>query len=258
MVIVILEKWPFMSPAKILKNLLKKLFRVFGADIVRTRNSPELTMLGLRAIQFTTIIDVGANTGQFATTIRHHFPHAQVYCFEPLPAAFNELEKWAAAQGGYVTAINKAIGDEEGSIEMWLHEDHTPSSSLLETTGLTEEYYPITGKKKKINVEQTTLDAALSGVSEVTDQASVTLVKMDVQGYEDRVIAGGENTLRNAKACLLEISLDTLYENQAEFKGLLLQLDKIGYRYAGNYSQNYADDGHVVFIDAVFINKNSK
>lgn len=72
---------------------------------------------------------------------------------------------------------------------MFLHEVHTPSSSLLATTKLTEQHYSFTRGQKHILVRQTTLDAALDEMS--TDLDSEILIKLDVQGHEDRVIGGG-------------------------------------------------------------------
>jgi len=56
-----------------------------------------------------------------------------------------------------------------------------------------------------------------------------------------------------AKASILEVCLDKLYEGQAEFKEITELLYELGFKYAGNLNQTYADDGHVIFIDAVFV-----
>jgi hypothetical protein len=63
----------------------------------------------------------------------------------------------------------------------------------------------------------------------------------------------GIETFRKARVCILEICLDKLYENQANFEAILSLLYGLGYRYAGNLDQTYADDGHVIFIDALFL-----
>ena len=60
---------------------------------------------------------------------------------------------------------------------------------------------------------------------------------------------------RKARACILEINLDRLYEDQADFQDLVNLLHSIGYRYIGNLDQTYAEDGHVIFIDSVFIRR---
>ncbi len=80
------------------------------------------------------------------------------------------------------------------------------------------------------------------------------LIKLDVQGYEDRVVSGGSRTLNMAKACIAEISLlDRLYEDQSDFRDIISRLYELGYDYACNLNQSYANDGHVIYIDAVFV-----
>lgn len=234
-----------------LARFIKTGFNLAGFDIFRRKNSPALTLLGLQSRPIRTVIDVGANTGQFAKKISGFFPEATIYCFEPLPEPFNKLSTWAKTQKGRVTPFNLAIGDKEGEAEMFLHEDHTPSSSLLATTKLTEHYYPFTKEQKRISVKQTTLDIALEEVK--TDLSSEILIKLDVQGYEARVIAGGHKTFAKASACILEVCLDGLYEGQAGFNELLMMLEELGYRYVGNLDQVYGEDGHCIFLDAVFL-----
>lgn len=132
------------------------------------------------------------------------------------------------------------------------HLDHSPSSSFLKTTNICETLYPFTKRQTFSSIKLTTLDKI------IVDNLSPPLIpeiliKLDVQGYEDRVIRGGTETFRKARACILEINLDQLYENQATFKAILVLLDNLGYHYAGNLDQVYADDGHVIYIDAVFM-----
>lgn len=240
-----------MKPESIVKNSIKAAFRAFGMDIVRRKNNPSLTLLGLRDLPFNTIIDVGANTGQFARKISIFFPNARLYCFEPLPEPFDALTSWARTEKGRVTTFNLAIGEDESDVEMFLHEDHTPSSSLLATTELTNRHFPFTKSQKQILVRQTTLDTALAHVQ--SELSPNILIKLDVQGYEDRVIAGGRQIFEMATACILEVSLDSLYEGQAGFRELLALLDSLDFRYRGNLDQTYCEDGHCIFLDAVFV-----
>jgi hypothetical protein len=79
------------------------------------------------------------------------------------------------------------------------------------------------------------------------------LLKLDVQGFEDRVLRGAGRMLALCKAVVLEVCLDPLYEGQADFHGLAQLLHEAGFRYAGNLDQAYGEDGRVVFLDAVFV-----
>lgn len=245
-----------MNPFLIFNNAVKKAFKVLGFDLVRKKNSPELTLLGLGRFPFRTIIDVGANTGQFAKRILGILPEAKIYCFEPLPDTYNILSRWSEKQKGRVVSVNLAIGEKERDVEMFLHEDHTPSSSLLCTTNMNQKLYPFTKRKRKIWVKQMPLDSVLE--QSATEFLPPLLIKVDVQGYEDRVIAGGHKTFSAASACILEVVLDHLYEGQADFLVILLMLKEMGYRYAGNLSQAYGNDGHCIFLDAVFVKRETK
>lgn len=233
-----------------LKQLINKTFNQIGLDITRVSEAPKHTLLGLCQLPIRSVIDVGANRGQFARTISKVFPDADIYCFEPLPDPFKELNKWAESQNGRVKIFNMALGDSEGTVEMLSHLEHSPSSSLLRTTEVCQRLYPFTKKQTAISVKLATLDKVMANLPEppVPD----VLIKLDVQGYEDRVIRGGTETFRKARACILEVCLDKLYENQTTFKDILVLLYDLGFHYAGNLEQVYGDDGHVIYIDAAF------
>lgn len=243
-----------MRPKRLIKQNLKKIFRSFGIEVTRVKNCTEVNLLGLKEYSFETIIDIGANVGQFAQIISKDFPNATIHCFEPLPEPYAVLAEWAKSQSGKIISYNLAIGDNNNEqVEIFLHEDHTPSSSLLASTSLKEDLYPFIKNQKNIIVKQKTLDTAINESGE--NLKGNVLLKLDVQGFEDRVLLGASDTLKRASACILEVCLDKLYEGQADFYDLIEILKKSGYVYKGNLDQAYADDGHCIFIDAVFINK---
>ena len=221
-----------------------------GLDIIRLHKNPMHTLLGLRGLRIQTVIDVGANKGQFSSYIRSVFPQACLYCFEPLPGPYKELQQWASLQKN-VKLFNLALGDAEGTAKMFHHVEHSTSSSLLSSTELSEALYPFTQRQETIVVPLATLDGALDRVNEFL--LPEILIKLDVQGYEERVIDGGRRIFSEAKACIVEVCLDELYSGQADFKRLVLTLYDLGFHYIGNLDQNFGDDGHVIFLDAVFI-----
>jgi FkbM family methyltransferase len=198
------------------------------------------------------VIDIGANDGGFAKHVRRIFPNAHILCFEPLPEVFKRLQAWSDSQGtNNVTALNVALGDTEGHTQMQRHSNHSASSSFLRTTEVAHEIYPITASQELVSVAITTLDNAISELS--LSLAPEIFVKIDVQGYEDRVIRGGPRTFGKARACMLEVNVDSLYEGQATFLQLVTDLDLLGFRYAGNVEQIYGRDGHAIFVDAMFV-----
>src|SRR5262245_31567665 len=115
------------------KRAVKRALGVMGLDLVRVKPDEKLKLLGLRDVR--TILDVGANAGQFAALARKVFPDAAIHCFEPQPDAFRALEAWCARDGGgRAKAYNVALGEREGTVEMWAGLDWDLSSSLLKST----------------------------------------------------------------------------------------------------------------------------
>ncbi len=212
------------------------------------------SFIRIRNLQINTVIDVGANEGQFASYISKIFPKATIHCFEPLPEVFEKLSRWGKSKNDKIKTYNVALGDFEGEIEMFYHTEHSPSSSILKTTEICESIYPFTKSQKIVKVKQMTLDKAVDTFNIPLNPE--ILIKLDVQGYEDRVIKGGEKTFKKAKVCIVEVNLYELYKGQPNFKEISDLLYSLGFKYVGNLDQAYENDGRVVYIDAVFISKN--
>ncbi len=225
-----------------------RLFNFIGKIL-----SPEWDsrLLGISKLKIQTVLDIGANNGQFAKKIAKIFPNANIYAFEPVPVAFIKLKQWAKKQGEKVKVFQLALGDENRELEINSHKMFSASSSFLSTTELSERKYPMTQKQEKIMVAQQKLDEV--AIANGKDLISDILIKLDVQGYEDKVIAGGIETFKRSKACIVEISLDKLYEGQPNFKDIFSLLSNLGYEYKGNIDQVNDRDGHIIFFNAVFI-----
>lgn len=91
-------------------------------------------LLGIRQLNIQTIIDIGANKGQFAKKMRRYFPQAQIFAFEPLPLPYQQLQQWGDRQQNRVRTFNLALGDRVDELEINSHVLFTASSSLLPTT----------------------------------------------------------------------------------------------------------------------------
>ena len=230
------------------RTVLHQILQYMGIDIVRWYKVPENTLLGLKEHDIRTVLDIGANTGQSARFYRQVFPNALIYSFEPLPIAYAELNAWAQTQNGKVRAVNVALGDHDGAMVMKEHADFSPSSSFLERTPHSVSLFPQTSRQKDVQVNMARLDA----VAKDLEIKPGILVKMDVQGFEDRVIEGGRAVLSQSVACIMEVSLQPLYEGQPTFKDLCLLMDGLGFEYAGNILQIYDEKGRVIYLDALF------
>jgi FkbM family methyltransferase len=229
-----------------MKEHLKRFVNLFGYDIIDSRNSPRKNLLGLREYCFQTIIDVGANIGQFAQYISTVFPGVNIYSFEPLKDPYKILKEWVNNQSNEnIKCFNVALGEREGDVTIFKDIADTTCSSMLESC-TTKEIEPI-------QVTMTTLDKIVKKLS--LPIIPELLIKLDVEGYEDKVIREGKETFRKARAAILEIQIDHILEGQAQFRDILQLMEDLGFRYAGNLSQWYAADGHVAYVNALFLKR---
>ena len=80
------------------------------------------------------------------------------------------------------------------------------------------------------------------------------LIKVDVQGYEDKVIAGGERTFQRADLAIVESSFEVLYEEQPLFDDIYQQLVRLGFVYRGAIDQMMSTkDGRPLQADSIFV-----
>jgi FkbM family methyltransferase len=203
----------------------------------------------LKRLQIRTVVDIGANVGQFARLAHAVLPEATIYSFEPLPDCHRQLLGALSGFAGF-HAINCAVGDAAGELDIWMSA-HSPSSSFLPMTRVHEAAYPESRHNSMVRVRVRPLDE----IAKQLDLRDNLFVKIDVQGYEGAVLKGGEATLRRAAVILVETSFTTLYRGQLLFGELLNQLGALGFRFFGNMSQ-YDDpsSGCPLFADSFFFN----
>ena len=113
--------------SKPMKACVKGLFRRFGLEI---KWIPPYEHYGwLRECGIRTVLDVGANVGQFASMIHRLIPSATLHSFEPLEDCYRQLRNKMGSVKGF-HAFNIALGDRNGREQIY-RSDYTPSSSLL-------------------------------------------------------------------------------------------------------------------------------
>lgn len=201
----------------------------------------------LRQMGFRTVFDVGANTGQFVGEARKIAPDAFIYSFEPLGACFEALRD-ARRDDPRFRAFHVALGEEPGEVTMHRN-DYSQSSSLLPMAELHKRAFPETRHSTPETVQVKRLDDI---VADLTIERPA-LLKIDVQGFEAKVIAGATETLKLADVIIVETGVEALYEGQALFDDVYRMLYDRGFRYRGNHNQLLSpDDGRVLQADAFF------
>ncbi len=204
--------------------------------------------LAKQGISPKTVLDVGANVGQFAVAAAKLFPHAKILSFEPLPECVDQLKKNVEVLNN-ISVYPIAVGDSEGEVQFHVN-SHSHSSSILPLTSSHRQAFPEAQESNEIRVNVSTLDKILSGV----DIKRPCLLKLDVQGYEVHALRGGEETLKHVDYVIMETSFKTLYEGELLFVDVVKIMESYGFRFlrpVGWLSD--PKTGEVLQMDALFI-----
>ena len=179
--------------------------------------------------------------------MRELVPQARIYSFEPLGPCFAKLQQ-TLSQLGNAAGFQLALGESAGEVTMNSNE-FSPSSSLLAISESHVREAPQTAKTNAETVQMNRLDDALVGHA----MTEPCFAKLDVQGFENRVIRGGGATLSRAVAVVVECSSISLYEGQGTFDEIYQLLRGLGFAYCGNVDQWHSkEDGRILQFDALF------
>jgi hypothetical protein len=137
----------------------------------------------LHNIKPSSIIDIGSNKGQFILLNKGLFKNLFIYSFEPQR---NEIK-----------------------IQKKIFKHFKISSDLIENFN-----YEIK-KEEKINIKQ------IKNVLNFKTMKRPILVKIDVQGYEKKVLEGFGNSIKYIDFFIIEVSNLEMYENQPKSKEII-------------------------------------
>lgn len=195
---------------------------------------------------FNTVVDVGANRGQFAVVAARRFPEARLWCFEPLPDARVRLQT-ILRHREHSTIIGTALADRADQRRLHVTHDDD-SSSLLRVGHLQRAEFPRTHEVSRMPVQTTRLDEFLTRGS----IAQPALLKIDVQGTELAVLQGTTSIIDAFDAIIVECSFVELYVGQAPASHVIAFLASHGHHLRGVYGATYGADGACLQADLLF------
>lgn len=164
-----------------------------------------------------TIIDVGANTGQFGTKMRSCDFRGRIISIEPVREYHQVLLKKAQKDTAWDVAPRMGLGAIRGEETIKVMGTLSSFKSPLEKIDFEiEERVPIF-----------TLDEVVISFG-IPDAARMGL-KLDVQGFEKEVIDGAEATLKRVHALLIELSLKPVYSGELHYLDMLALLEDKGF-----------------------------
>lgn len=197
-------------------------------------------------LHFASVVDVGANRGQFTLLMAGLYPDARIVAFEPLMDPFRKLLE-VTAKLPKVRAINSAIGSTRTTAPMNVSK-RDDSSSLLPISAMQEKIFPNTGRARIDHVRV----APLGDFIDEMDLERPSLLKIDVQGFELEVLKGSDDCLDRFDAVYVEASFVQLYNGQPFASDIIDYLHQRGFRLRGIYNLSQMSDGRAVQADFLF------
>ena len=135
------------------------------------------------------VFDVGANIGQTLATLTRDAPHATVYAFEPVTAAYRQLLIQANGRSN-IHCIHAALGTSPGTVLISSFGTKT-SNRILKT--------PVSGQSEQANMMTGDGFCAERGI------ARISYLKVDTEGHDLDVLLGFRSLLENGGVDLIEI-----------------------------------------------------
>jgi FkbM family methyltransferase len=193
-----------------------------GFDVTReTFKRHFVPALDLHGID--TVLDIGANIGQFGQELRRGGFAGRIVSVEPLQSAYAALQRSAANDSSW-TVQRAAVGERAGMLTMNVSGNSVSSSALP----MLDRHTDAAPQSRYVGTEEvpaTTVDELVVRHEMVPES---TLLKIDVQGYEKPVLDGAAAALDRIAAVRTEMSLVALYDGQALFQDLLVRLTERG------------------------------
>jgi FkbM family methyltransferase len=238
----------------LVKDAIRRVVRVSGYDIVKWHRVPPDVAARKRLLDgfgIDTVLDVGANAGQFGSALREPMGYrGRIVSFEPLADAFAGL-KCLADEDATWEAHNIAIGELDGALTLHVSKNRV-SSSFLEIRETSTSVEPQSAYESECLVKVRSLDSLLPELG-VVKPGSRIMLKLDTQGFESRVIAGARESLSSMSLVQMELSLVRLYDDEVLFLDMCNQMRSLGFDLI-SLDPGFADvaTGRLLQVDGIF------
>ena len=182
------------------------------------------------------LYDIGANVGVYALYAAINRA-VHVLAFEPLAANYYLLNRNIEGNGlsDVATAYCLALTDTDQIGRF--HAQDTAFGSALSSFGTHIEQH---GQTHASDFEQGMVGMSLDSFIETYRPLFPTHLKIDVDGIEDRIIAGAANTLADARLKSISIELDTAKPDYCN--RVSAQIEAAGLRFVGKFRAAMFDE----------------
>lgn len=205
--------------------------RRIGLDVRRWPSEGTIERDLQRLIAFhdiETVVDIGANEGQYGTMLRMLGFAGRLISVEPNPSSYRRLAAIADRDPRWI-AIECAAGADGGTAQLSVF-DNDQLSSLHRTTAWARDVWDF-GESQQLEVLVRSLDDLAESYG-VNPESS--LLKLDTQGHDMSIVRASHFATR-AAGLQIEMPVLNLYEDVPRFASITSEIDGLGFRPIGFY-----------------------
>lgn len=236
-----------------IKQSIRSALRGLGVEVHRfnpAANKTARLIASLSYCSIDTVLDIGANEGQFAQELRTGGYRETIVSFEPMADAHSKLLVRSQGDSKWHVAARAAIGAGHGTVELNVA-GNSVSSSVLPMLEARSKAAPDSVYRAKEPVALMPLDEA--AIPFVKNSNNI-LLKIDTQGYEWQVLDGAADLMTRSRAVLIELSLLPLYEGQRLWMDYINRLEAAGLTlWALEPAFVDSESGRTMQLDGLFI-----
>jgi FkbM family methyltransferase len=203
---------------------IRRWIRKCGWDVVRYNAQTNINVrrqMFLEKLGIECVLDVGANVGDYADTLRQFGYRGEIVSVEPTSDAFATLEARSARDPRW-SAKRLAVAGASGERTIFVAANSV-SSSLLERSARMVGIAPESRYVRQEVVATTTLDSLVS------EAALPVFAKLDVQGSAGEILAAANGSLRRLSALEIELPFVEMYQGERLSLQLLGGLQDAGF-----------------------------
>jgi FkbM family methyltransferase len=189
-----------------------------------------------------TILDIGANVGDWTYDILKIYPTAEVLLFEANPNCELQLKLRYPNNKIFIGLLGN---EEKKDVSFFINPKNNKCTGCSMMKELTYHYK----NANEIKLDMYKLDNLV--------QQKVDLIKIDVQGAEKLVLEGAETILQNTDFIIMETNVLQYNEGSPLLSEMVLFMDKKGFQIY-DCTELHHHEGYLIQIDFIFINKKSK
>lgn len=197
------------------------------------------------------VLDVGASTGNWASQLIDEGYASKIVSFEPLSNSYRVLKSRCSEFPSW-ECHNFAIGDVTGQTSLNISKNNE-SSSISKILNTHIEAFPESQIIREESIEIKTIDNFLQ---KRPDLKGNIFAKVDVQGFEKKVLTGASGSLDRISILQLEMGLEALYHDELLFCDWLKYLKDL--QFHPLYIQNafsHHETKKLLQVDCIFVNE---